>query len=302
LILHRYLQTGRSKALSKRTRFILALIAGLLALVLAHQISFATAKANADATPQICDTASRTAYEDLRIDRNVERSPAYLLSIAEDFLANCNTPIHVQAVAKHAARAALDAGQTDRSLGHFERALSNGASLTEAEQLDHILALWLNDQSEQAWTLRDDLIEDWLNKAAIVADITSINVRDGIIHKLTFDTPVGKVRTRTHWLAQPHGEGWPAAISYDADPALIALLSFRMGPNAEAMKNLTLIQCRGRKVAARKFGEFEDAVADETAIETLKTYLRQPQSPHTAQTGQPAAACYASDRLFLPVR
>lgn len=287
--------------MSKRTRFILALIAGLLALVLAHQISFATAKANADKAPQICDTASRTAYEDLRTNHNVELSPDYLLAVAEDFLARCDTPLHVQAVAKHAARAALDAGQTDRSLGHFKRALSNGASLTEAEQLDHILALWLNDQAEQAWTKRDNLIEDWLDKASAIANITSINVRDGIIHKLTFDAPVGKVHTRTHWLAQPHGEGWPAAISHDADPALIALLSIRMGPNAEAMQNLTLIQCRGREVAARKFGEFEEAVADETAIETLKTYLRDPQSPHIEQAGQPAAACYASDRLFLPI-
>lgn len=288
--------------MSKRTRFILALISGLIALALAHQISFATAKANADAAQQVCDGTSRSAYEDLRTNRNVERSPAYLLEIAEDFLAHCDTPLHVQAVSKHAARAALDAGHTDHSLTHFERALNNGASLSEAEQLDHILALWLNDQREQAWIVRDDLIEDWLTKASFVADITSINVRDGIIHKVSFDAPAGKVHTRTHWLAQPHGEGWPAAISHDADPALIALLSFRMGPSAEAMQNLTLIQCRGRKVAARKFGEFEDAVADETAIETLKAYLRHPQSPQATQTGQPAAACYASGRLFVPVR
>ena len=290
--------------MTKRTRIILALITGIITVALAHQISFATPALDADkdAGPDLCDGTSRAAYESARTEPTIERTPAYLLATAEDFLTRCTTPLHVQAVSKHAARAALDAGETGRALAHFERAIDTGASLTEAEQLDHILALWLNDRSEQAWTLRDDLIADWLAKAASRADITSTQVRDGVIHKVTFDPPFGRVEPRTHWLAQPHGEGWPAAISLEADPALVSLMAFRMGPKAQEMQDVTLVQCRGRKTAARSFGPIDTALAEQTAFETLKAYLRAPQSPRIEANGQPADSCFASDKMFLPVR
>ncbi len=290
--------------MTKRTRIILALITGVITVALAHQISFAFAETitDDDTRSALCDGTSRAAYEDARTEASVEQTPAYLLSIAEDFLTECATPLHVQAVSKHAARAALDAGATDRALAHFERALDTGAALSEAEQLDYILALWLNDRTEQAWSLRDDLIADWLAKAASRADITSTRVRDGVIHKVTFDPPFGTVEPRTHWLAQPHGEGWPAAISLETDPALVSLMTFRMGPKAQEMRDVTLVQCRGRKTAARSFGPIDAMVAEQTAFETLKAYLRQPQSPRIEADGQPAESCFASEKMFLPVR
>jgi len=289
--------------LTKRMRAILAIITGLVTLAMAYQLSFA-AEASPDVTtdPQACTAVTRSAYEDQRALQTIEQSPAYRLAIAEEFLAICNTPLHVQAVAKHAARAALDAGRPDAALSHFEQALNTGASLSEKEQLDYVLALWLNGETERAWTLRDDLIADWLIEADRFAEITSTNVRDGVIHKLVFNAPVGKVGTQTHWLAQPHGEGWPAAVSLDADPALMALAAFRMGSRAQNLQDLTLIQCRGRQTAARAYGQITPALAEDTAVETLKTYLRQPQSPIAQDAGRPAAACYATDRLFVPLR
>ncbi len=288
--------------MKKRMRLVFVLLTGIVTLLLAHQISFAVSKAEATPAPAICDGKSRKAYEDQRTSPDVELSPDYLLGIAEDFLSACQTRLHIQAVAKHAARAALDAGQTERSLPHFEIALKHGAVLSDAERLDYILSLWLNGRTEHAWTLRDELIEDWLVKASVIADISNIRLRDGIIYKISFPAPFGPAQTRTLWLAQPHGEGWPAAISHDADPALIALMSLRVGPRAQTMENLTLVQCRGRKIAARRFGEFEQTVTEETAMETLKAYLSQPQSPHFEDAGRPAAACYSTERLFLPVR
>lgn len=288
--------------MSKRMRTILAIVTGLVTLFMAYQLSFATeAEIIALENAEHCTIATRKGYENQRTQSDVEQSPDYRLGIAEDFLTRCDLPLHVQAVAKHAARAALDAGQPEKALQFFERALDNGTALTDKEQLDYILSLWLNGDSDRAWTLRDDLIEDWLDRAANIAEITSTNVRDGIIHKVEFSSPAGNVETRIHWLAQPHGEGWPAAMSLDADPALIALATFRVGQQARSLQDLTLVQCRGRKTALRSYGDIDAMAADMAAIEALKVYLSQPQTPHAKETGQPAAACYSTDRLFVPL-
>ena len=289
--------------MSKRMRVVLAIITGLITSLMAFQLSFALmAEATERADQDACTTATRIAYEDALTDPNVEQEPAYQLAAAEAFLEFCDTPLHVQAVAKQAARAALDAGETAKSLNHFELALNNGAALTEKEQLDYMLSLWLNGKTERAWTLRDELIDYWLARADRVATVTSTNVRDGLIYKIVFDNPSDTIKTRIHWLAQPHGEGWPAAISLNSDPSLVALATFRMGPAAQSMQDLTFTQCRGRKTAARKFGEIDPDIAEETALNVLTAYLGAPQVPAHKAAGQPAATCYSTDRLLTPLR
>lgn len=286
--------------MSKRMRTILAIITGLVTLFMALQLSFAMAS---EALPdRACTVATRIAYEKALTDPAAEQNPAHQLAVAEAFLVSCDVPLHVQAVAKQAARAALDAGETAKSLTHFELALNNGAALTEQEQLDYMLSLWLNGKTEHAWTLRDELIDYWLARASRVATVTSTSVRDGMIYKIVFDDPSDTIKTQTHWLAQPHGEGWPAAVSLNSDPSLIALATFRMGPKAQSMQDLTLTQCRGRQTAARVFGQIVPEIAEQTALDVLTAYLRAPQVPAHHAAGNPAATCYSTDRLLTPLR
>ncbi|MEO9971980.1 MAG: hypothetical protein ABJG15_19450 [Hyphomonadaceae bacterium] len=288
--------------MSKPKRIIMAIITGLVTLLLANQIAFAEPTDRPDVfEDDTCTAITRKTYEDALQRRDIEQSPAYRLAVAEDFLAICDTPLHVQAVAKEAGRAALDSGATTKALGHYELAIANGASLSESEHLDYMLSLWLDGESERAWTLRDELLDYWLARAARYATVTSTSVRDGIIHKIEFDDPVGNVKTRTHWIAQPHGEGWPAAVSLDADPALIAFATFRLGQRAQSMQDLTLIQCRGRSTALRAYGPIGETLANDTAVEVLKTYLGAPQIPNHKDAKKSAAACFATDRLFVPL-
>lgn len=279
-------------------QIICAIIAGLVSVLLAHTYSFAQEHQPDEYT---CSHLDYEEYRRRLKSEPLEGSPQEFLALAEDYLERCNARPEAARVALQAGRNALDTGDATRALEHYDFARRHYAAFQLQDRMDYITSLILNGQADLAWSLRDEEIDLWLEtlEADGLADIETIRLRDGVVHKVTYDAVNPDRREETAWLIAPFGSGFPATISLSSDRALVALLKIRAGKEANGLKQLKLRRCHGQDTLISKIDGISDAAAHSVALTAAKAYLLAPDRVQATDPGSPIASCYHLDRLFI---
>ena len=277
---------------------ICAIIAGLVSTLLAHSHSFAQTP---DDAALVC---SHTAYSDYRHrlkTEPIEATPAAHLAIAEAFLDTCGTRPEAGRVALQAARNALDVGNAQKALTYYDMARKRFAAFQQQDRLDYITTLALDDQERLAWSLRDEEIDVWLDELyeTGLADVETVRLRDGFVHKVTYNAVDPSRNETVAWLAVPHGAGFPATISLSSETAMIALLKLRVGDAANRLQQLKLRRCHGQDFLLSEADGINEDDAETKAMAAAKAYLRRPDGVRKTAPGEPIATCYNLDRLFI---
>lgn len=287
-------------SISKKDIFaiICAIVAGLISTLLAHTHSFAQTPDNPSPT---CSSADYIDYRYRLKTEPVEGAPAELLAVAEAFLETCNTRPEAGRVALQAARNALDTGDAEKALAYFDMARKRYAAFKQQDRLDYITTLVLNGQTALAWSLRDEEINLWLDELYDdgLAEVETIRLRDGLVHKVTYHAVDSSRRETVAWLAAPFGSGFPATISLSSEKAMISLLKLRLGDAANGLQQLILRRCHGQNFLLSDASGISAEEAQRKAMATAKAYLRNPDGVFKTRPDQPIATCYNMDRLFI---
>jgi len=231
-----------------------------------------------------------------------EATPAYKLKVTEAFIDKCPARPELRDARLLAGYAAVDAGDAAAAADYLSAAKTRSRPLPFRGAFGLMIALADLGEVEAAWTLRDEVVDDWLSQLARGgnADIASDVMRGGVIHTVTFRDVETESRTRAVWLAVPDGAGWPSAIVLKSDAFRASLHRLRAGANSARLEHLDLIGCTERITLTQAEGEIPVEEVRPAALAALKLYLKQPELPVRAVEGDMLNACTWPDKM-LPV-
>ncbi len=224
-----------------------------------------------------------------------EHTPAYLLSVTEDFIAACPGRPEQSEAHQIAGMSASAMFNFPLAVSHFEKA---GPIYSADTLYTYSNALLMLDRQAQAWQVRDQIVDLWLNKLSRARgiEITETEVPGGLLIRQTKSTAGGPpVAT---WTALPDGPGWPASLSVGPDHQINLFRDIRSSASKTTGTAVTLNQCSGRRLLAPLDPTPSRKILDQTAKAALTAYLANPDPGEELPYG--ATACFSPDRL-LPV-
>ncbi|MEM9053843.1 MAG: hypothetical protein AAGB16_00835 [Pseudomonadota bacterium] len=206
-----------------------------------------------------------------------EASPEYVLRVTEIFLKTCPNRPETRDAHRVAAMAAVDIDDADRALGHFDQALPLP---TAQSQFYYAAALLAANQQDEAWTVRDQMIDSWAAriKRQRSVSLDETTVPGGRVYRLTYQALDDETGFRMAFIAVPDGEGWPATVTLGADRQLSAFHRLRAGADAKPLRHIDLYRCRGRRLLARSDKTLSVDDTTLAAQTSLTAYLANPDT------------------------
>lgn len=231
-----------------------------------------------------------------------EATPAYLQRTAENFISDCPERFETREAHLIAARGALDAGEADNAVFHYDGAIARGARLSPVQRLDQFVALLAAGEERKALEVRNLAISGWLETLTAdgTAEFDIRKSRGGVILAVSFPEPATGSAVRALWLAVPDGPGLPAAAVLRADPMRASLRALRTGRDAAALTILEHRTCQDARILRETAQPAAIESFDRVASEAMRHYLRQPEGLTKTGPGQPLASCLMPE-LLLPV-
>jgi hypothetical protein len=224
-----------------------------------------------------CGLQDVAAWQTQLTQPSEEASPAYVLRVTEGFLNACPGRPETREARRIAAMAAVDLDDADRALSHFEQALPLP---TLQAQFYYAATLLAAGEHDEAWAVRDDMIESWTRKVKRNRTVTldKATVPGGRVYRLTYQAGEHDGGFRMAFVAVPQDGGWPATVTLGADRQVTAFHRLRAGPEAKPLRHIDLYRCRGRRLLARTdkaLSVEETRLAAETS---LTAYLANPDT------------------------
>ncbi len=247
-----------------------------------------------------CGLSDAIRYQAALTDPPQEASPAYILAVAEDFIARCPDRFEVREALLVAARGALDHGDAARAARHYTAAIKAGARLSPATHLDHAVALMVAGDARAARIAREAAVRNWLTRLAAsgTADISMDEVAAGTIFFARYITPDPDVRISAVWLAVPAGDGLPSAVVLRDDAMRASLRALVSGERIEAMTVLDHRGCRTSNVLHETTPLAPAQSFDAAARAALIASMKRPAPLEKTSMGEPLPSCIGLDLMF----
>ncbi len=251
----------------------------------------------AEAQSDECSLRDVAAWQTQLLDPDAEITPTYILQATEAFMIRCPERPEFREASKIAAMAATETGDVKKAVAHFANA---GRLRSDAARFYHVAALLADGRDDQAWMLRDTMIEDWLDELSYdpQVDVNTAQVAGGTIHSVRFMRPDQSTGIGAAWLAVPDGAGWPATLTIGSERQLAAFHKMRAGADAPKLRHVDLYRCRGRRLLARAEAEFPLDEMESAAAVTMIGYLSRPDMLGMTEEGQPLATCLWPNRIL----
>ncbi|MCF6329659.1 MAG: hypothetical protein L3J02_07665 [Henriciella sp.] len=251
----------------------------------------------AEAQSDECSLRDVAAWQTQLLDPDEEITPAYILQATEAFMNRCPERPEFREASKIAAMAATETGDVKTAVAHFANA---GRLRSDAARFYHAAALLADGRDDQAWALRDTMIEDWRDELSHdpQVDVNTTQVAGGTIHSVRFMRPDQNTGIGAAWLAVPDGAGWPATLTIGSERQLAAFHKMRAGADASKLRHVDLYRCRGRRLLARAEAEFPVVEMESAAAVTMIGYLSRPDMLTMTQKGQPLETCLWPNRIL----
>lgn len=260
-------------------------------------LAFLPTAANADSG---CGLREVERFQTAVLQPAVEATPAYLQQTAESFISDCPDRFETRDAHLIAARGAMDSGQAQAAVLHFDDAVKRGARLTPVQRLDQSVALLAAGDDRAAVEARNLAIGDWLEKLA-ARGVTSIDVRKsrgGIILAVNFPRRDTEGSVHALWLAVPDGPGLPAAAVLRPDPMRASLRALRTGRSPAALTVLEQRTCQEARTLRETVQPAAIESFDRDASEAMRAYLRKPAALPRTEPGQPLASCLMPELML----
>ena len=244
-----------------------------------------------------CSLRDVSRWQTELTDAETELTPAHILSVTEAFISACPTRPEIPQARQVAAMAAVDLGEVAVALGHFQQA---GRLYDARTKYYYAATLLASGQDRQAWDVRDDLVNQWLDRVSydpqVMLDETA--VRGGVIYTVTFMNPDPDSGIRSAWVGVPDGAGWPATLTLASGRQRAAFYKLGIGETDEPVRHIDIYRCRGRTLLGRAASDLSADGLDEAARTTLLSYFADPDRTSVTAIGARPEVCIWPDRLL----
>lgn len=222
-----------------------------------------------------------------------EADPAYMLRTAEAFIALCPNRLERREAHVIAARGALDSGDGMQAAHHYDSAIARGARLNTKTLMDYAVALQTIGANDRARAIQNAAVMKWAGRITEtgVGRVEAVEGIDGVIYKVIFEVVDPNAQISAMWVALPNRGGLPATVLVRSAAKIAAWRAIREGVKDQPLMVAEMNKCRKRTVLVEAYGAMRSADIEPTAIEALKTYLRQPDGVDPTAEKQPIASC-----------
>jgi hypothetical protein len=222
-----------------------------------------------------------------------EADPAYMLRTAEAFIALCPDRLERREAHVIAARGALDSGDGLKAAHHYDSAIARGARLNIKTLMDYAVALQTIGANDRARAIQNAAVMKWTGRITEtgVGQVEAVEGTDGTIYKVIFEVVDPNAQISAMWVALPNGGGLPATVLVRSAAKIAAWRAMREGAKDQPLMVAEMNKCRERVILAEAYGAMRSVDIESTAMEALKTYLRQPDGVALTAEEQPIASC-----------
>lgn len=229
-----------------------------------------------------------------------EGSPAYFLLTSEAFIDACPDRLEIREAHLIAARAAIDLGNAERAVAHYDAALRTGARLKPAARIDQAVALMVTGDFARAREARNIAVSDWLAglDATDAASLSARKYSAGTIYSIRYTGREARSIVSALWLAVPAGDGLPAAILIRTAPQQAAWRAIRTGEVPAPLVVAELLTCRKSTLLGDVAEDMSLDELERGAAGDLIAYLKKPDSVERTPEGEPLAACLGLSRML----
>ena len=277
-------------------RFALKLASAVIASGVSTLIGF-TQYAHGESA---CGLSDAGRFHEAITSPTEEGSPAYFLRTSEAFIDACPDRLEIREAHVIAARAAVDLGNAERAVAHYDAALRAGARLKPSARMDQAVVLMVTGNVARAREARNISVSDWLAglDATDAASLSTRKYSAGTIYSIRYTAREARSSVSAIWLAVPTGDGLPAAILVRSAPQQAAWRAIRTGDVPAPLIVAEQLTCRKSTI----LGVVTDGMTldelERGAMVDLATYLKRPDSVGKTPKDEPLAACIGLSRML----
>ncbi|MEL7547265.1 MAG: hypothetical protein AAGJ84_11475 [Pseudomonadota bacterium] len=277
-------------------RYIGALIAtAVTTWIAAHNL------ARGDEPDTTCSRDDVAIWHLALLETDPTPSPLMILEKTETFLAACPDRPETDQARAIAGMASVELGNAAAAVSYFDQVQY---FTTVRQQLNYSAALLSVGRDADAWTERDELIANWLERVAQSGDVqTAMRVLEhGRLVHLLFSAEARLDGLRSAWVVLPDGPGWPASIRMTQQAEGRPQRAVFSESAADEPLFVELYQCRSRRLLGRVSLDVSAAQTHANAQAALTAYLNAPDSVSAAASSSEIQTCFWPDHLLPPPR